>query len=211
MAPNRQVLIRNFMFLFCQHFLDQDDSNRLIEDDIVQLEVLLGGLKREHAPKIEGFAENVLLFYEEYDFKQDFRINRSTFDIILQRINIDLLPTGFGGKEAVSPAKQLLIFLWFLANPVSYRVIARTFDVSKSTARSIVVSLSSVISNLRFEIIRLPSPNHQRRTSREEAAKTRVPGIVGYIDGTHIRLSRLPNHDQDYINRKGYPSVVLQV
>jgi hypothetical protein len=31
------------------------------------------------------------------------------------------------------------------------------------------------------------------------------------IDGTHIRLANLPSNDQDYVNRKGFPSLQLQL
>ena len=38
-----------------------------------------------------------------------------------------------------------------------------------------------------------------------------LPGACGIIDGTHIQLAGALDEDQDYINRKGYPSVQLQV
>lgn len=38
-----------------------------------------------------------------------------------------------------------------------------------------------------------------------------MPNCIGFIDGTHIGLSFLPNGDKDYINRKGYPSIQLQL
>jgi len=41
--------------------------------------------------------------------------------------------------------------------------------------------------------------------------KTGLPGIVGALDGSHIRLASCPRGDTDYINRKGFPSMQLQV
>ena len=38
-----------------------------------------------------------------------------------------------------------------------------------------------------------------------------LPGVVGFLDGTHIRMSGTIGGDQDYYNRKGYPSMQLQV
>lgn len=38
-----------------------------------------------------------------------------------------------------------------------------------------------------------------------------MPNCIGFIDETHIGLSFLPNGDKDYINRKGYPSIQLQL
>lgn len=38
-----------------------------------------------------------------------------------------------------------------------------------------------------------------------------ISGAVGFIDGTHIRPTHAPDEDYDYYNRKGYPSMQLQV
>ena len=38
-----------------------------------------------------------------------------------------------------------------------------------------------------------------------------IPGVIGFIDGTHLRLPFRIKCDQDYINRKGYASILLQV
>jgi hypothetical protein len=38
-----------------------------------------------------------------------------------------------------------------------------------------------------------------------------MPNTVGVLDGSHIRLAACPQGDTDYINRKSFPSVQLQV
>lgn len=38
-----------------------------------------------------------------------------------------------------------------------------------------------------------------------------LPDIIGALDGTHIRLSSCIGGDNDYFNRKHYPSIQLQV
>lgn len=38
-----------------------------------------------------------------------------------------------------------------------------------------------------------------------------ISGAVGFIDGTHIRPTHAPDGDYDYYNRKGYPSMQLEV
>lgn len=37
------------------------------------------------------------------------------------------------------------------------------------------------------------------------------PGVIGAIDGTHIRINAPKENSADYINRKGYHSIHLQV
>lgn len=38
-----------------------------------------------------------------------------------------------------------------------------------------------------------------------------IPDTVGFLDGTHICLSLGPSGDSDYINRKSFSSMQLQV
>ena len=56
-------------------------------------------------------------------------------------------------------------------------------------------------------------PNHkeQQRISGAVADMSGVQNCIGFIDGTQIALSFIPNGDKDYINRKGFPSIQLQV
>ncbi|XP_011869570.1 PREDICTED: putative nuclease HARBI1, partial [Vollenhovia emeryi] len=37
-----------------------------------------------------------------------------------------------------------------------------------------------------------------------------IHGIVGAIDGCHIRIRRPKEHEEDYVNRKGFHSILLQ-
>jgi hypothetical protein len=38
-----------------------------------------------------------------------------------------------------------------------------------------------------------------------------MAGVVGFIDGTHIRIVRPQNHEKNYVNRKNYHSLNVQV
>ena len=56
-------------------------------------------------------------------------------------------------------------------------------------------------------------PTQARRVAISEAfrEKSGLDGIVGSIDGTHIRLVNLPGGNQDYYNRRKFPSTQLQL
>jgi len=53
----------------------------------------------------------------------------------------------------------------------------------------------------------------------EEAEKTMetikrnyaFPGVIGAIDGTHIKILAPREHNESYVNRKGFHSIQLQV
>jgi hypothetical protein len=38
-----------------------------------------------------------------------------------------------------------------------------------------------------------------------------LPGVVGFVDGGHVRLSSALGGDKDFYNRKGFPFIQLQV
>jgi len=61
------------------------------------------------------------------------------------------------------------------------------------------------------QVIRWPSPNRQRQIAGNIEQICHLPGVVGFIDGTHVRISAALKGDRDYYNRKGFPSVQLQV
>lgn len=39
----------------------------------------------------------------------------------------------------------------------------------------------------------------------------RLPGVIGFVDGTHIAIAKPADHEELYINRKGFHSVNAQI
>jgi len=62
-----------------------------------------------------------------------------------------------------------------------------------------------------FQIISWPDHQEQQDIAVQFQLQSQLPGITGALDGTHIQLAGAIGGDADYINRKGFPSVQLQV
>ena len=60
-------------------------------------------------------------------------------------------------------------------------------------------------------MINWPDPNTQLAISRQFQLQSGLRGIIGSLDGTHIRLSSRPGGDKDYFNCKNFPSIEFQV
>ena len=58
-----------------------------------------------------------------------------------------------------------------------------------------------------FQVLKWPNQQQQDEIARVD----QLPDIVGCLDGTHIRLAYCPKSDRDYINRKNFPSMQLQL
>lgn len=58
--------------------------------------------------------------------------------------------------------------------------------------------------------IKWPEVHELLQIQQKFAAMNGFPGVVGVIDGCHIRISAPIEHSNSYINRKGFHSIVLQ-
>ncbi|XP_018353533.1 PREDICTED: putative nuclease HARBI1 [Trachymyrmex septentrionalis] len=113
------------------------------------------------------------------------------------------------GRHSISPEKQLFIAIWTMATPNSYRCVSDRFDVGKATWHSVQRVVNALYANVTKFI---------RRPTREEAEETieiiqrnhTFSGVIDVIDGTH-KLTAPKDHNESYVNRKGFHSIQLQV
>ena len=98
-----------------------------------------------------------------------------------------------------------------MANTNSFREISDKFDVSQSSAHRVIASILGVISRLSTRYIRWPNAPQKARSSGSFCHTSGgIHHIIGAIDGCHIKITRPQCHGDDYINRKGYFSILLQ-
>lgn len=86
--------------------------------------------------RILEYAENTVPVFSTTYFKFHFRISKEMFEVILQHIGGELLPSHVGGSDETVPSKQVLLFLWYLANHHFMREISHIFDLSMSTVHA---------------------------------------------------------------------------
>jgi hypothetical protein len=60
-------------------------------------------LPRKHVPRIHNFAEDTVQRYSTEDFRSRFRLNKTTFGIMLQIVAPSLTAVHEGGKEETTP------------------------------------------------------------------------------------------------------------
>lgn len=73
-------------------------------------------------PKIRNYVEDVVNNYTEIEFRENFRMGKRTFDYVLMLIKDKISTSGVdNGRQTIDGKTQLLITLWYLATPDSYR------------------------------------------------------------------------------------------
>jgi len=108
---------------------------------------------------------------------------------------------------------QLLVTLRFYATGTFQLVVGDTFSINKATVCRIVHRVSKAIASLRSQYVKFPLPGQEQRdTMQLFYSKSKIPGIIGAIDCTHVAIQSPGNDDAEiYRNRKGYFSVNVQL
>ncbi|KAI7793029.1 putative nuclease HARBI1-like [Triplophysa rosa] len=98
-----------------------------------------------------------------------------------------------------------------LGSCTEYRVISNQFGVHKSTVKKFVyLFCKGMVQGPIKQLIWVPNEEEATEIARRFQEAHNIPQIMGLKDGTHIPI--LPPSDgyKDFVNRKGWPSYVLQ-
>ncbi|XP_036326949.1 putative nuclease HARBI1 [Rhagoletis pomonella] len=149
----------------------------------------------------EGNAQH---YYESY------RMDKNSFQLLCEKLAPYLpCPAVFVTPPLPIP-KQVALCLYKLATCAEYRVVGDVFGVHKSTVHKYFHLVVKAILQLRREFLYFPALEEAKKIAAAFEKLTNLPNIVGAIDRTHIPI--LPPNDgyQDYVNKKGWPSIVTQ-
>ncbi|KAG5880713.1 hypothetical protein JTB14_025556 [Gonioctena quinquepunctata] len=163
--------------------------------------------------KVEHFAEETVPHFTDMQFKQHFRMSPQTFEDFLRKLHTvaghDAVAVG---HPEIALEKEAMIALWCLANMESFRSVSDRFGVSKSTCWAVLYRTCFKILKLNqiFNIISWPS--RQRAFDIAEAFReiNGFEGVIGCIEGSHIRILPPKKYPNSYCNRKNFHSILLQ-
>jgi len=115
-------------------------------------------------------------------------------------------------NRALTVRQQLLMTLRFLATGAFLQVIGDTFGVDVATVSRVVTEVTDCLFRLKDVVIRFPmSDADRRRVMTGFYAIRGFPGVIGCIDGTHVRIISPGGPDEvSYVNRKSFHSINVQ-
>lgn len=155
--------------------------------------------------------DNIVSSYDEIEFQRHFRLQRSTFEKLLQVIAPLLcINQSRTGRPQVDPQKQLLAVLWILATPDSYRSIGLKFGMAKSTLSVCFMRVIKALCNIAPTIIKWPQGADVGKSKESFKKLSNIPNVIGVIDGSYIPIKAPKDHPEVYINRKCFHAITLQ-
>ena len=129
------------------------------------------------------------------------------------------------GRLVILPQKQILIFLWGMANQEPARTIADRFDITRSSYNRVFWRVVTAAVDLRHEYIKWPTGEYHKCLSKclpftgnnlleissSFEDEGRFPGVIGIIDGTHVKIRTSESEPEANINCKKFHSLNVQV
>ncbi|XP_024858087.1 protein ALP1-like [Kryptolebias marmoratus] len=148
-----------------------------------------------------------LWFDVEAELKQDFRLSRRTMHGLQRLLQRDQ-DHGWGNQL------EVLIYVYWLAHGLSYRVVSSVFNVPRSTVHRIIHKVAQSIWLHLHQAISFPQTEDLQEAGRrfvELSGTAAFSSVVGVIDSTHIKIRPPQQHRSDYLNHEGFCSVNMQV
>lgn len=181
----------------------------------VALLLLVLNVPRERSvwmhPRTDAWFLLAYQFYTDTQWYENFRVTKQTFTFIVALIEDDIKRKTTVLREPISVQKRVAITFYFFSSTAEYRTIANLFGVSRSFVCKCVKDVcTALINRLQSKFIFLPKGHELENIINTYKRKWGFPACFGAIDGTHIPIIAPTQNHADYINRKGYHSVVMQ-
>ncbi len=137
--------------------------------------------------------------------------SRGSFNRLCHMMERVMIPSKDTVRAPVPLAVRVAIVLYKLGSCAEYRVVANQLGVHKCTVKIFVYMFChGVVGSIITQLIIVPTVEQASAIAQRYEQTNGIPQITGCVDGTHIPV--LPPSDgyRDLVNRKEWPSDVLQ-
>uniref|UniRef100_A0A6P7HA58 Nuclease HARBI1 n=1 Tax=Diabrotica virgifera virgifera TaxID=50390 RepID=A0A6P7HA58_DIAVI len=187
-------------------------KNKIQSKNLILSEKVIEIFSRNSRGCIKGYVNSVVSTYSEKEFIMHFRLSGKLVDYLVQEFqkNKEFRKLRRNGRLR-SAKEHILLFLWFAGHESScFRDIADRFDVTISTVHRMVKRVASFISSLSKDVIKWPDQNEAKLSAEQFFQLSGFPGVIGCIDGSHIKIDPPKSGKDEYIDRKGDVTIHLQ-
>ncbi|CAL1267507.1 unnamed protein product [Larinioides sclopetarius] len=143
-------------------------------------------------------------------FKNFVRMSSADFEKLICLIGPKVAKKNTKFRAAIPVDERLAITLRFLATGDSYSSLDYLTGVSKQSISFIVMDVCRALIQVLKSYIELPStPEEWTAVAADFEKKWQFPHCIGAMDGKHVEIECPPNSVSDFINYKGFFSIVL--
>jgi len=165
-------------------------------------------LRRTYRERRYIFAE-----YNDAELLKRFRLDRSGIIAVTDLVR-DKLQSKTERNRPLSPETKVAITLRYLATGKMQQCSCDDFGTTQPTISRAISQTIDALADPEVLCQFVEFPHTQREVQQRQAEfmqATQFPGVVGVIDGTHIRIVAPHVNEHLYVNRKRYHSINVQV
>lgn len=108
------------------------------------------------------------------------------------------------------PDVYVYLFTWYIANTETFQQVADRFGVTLRTAFNIINSVTQWMANVKIKsAVKWPDTQERNRISKSFESQHGLPGAVGVLDCTHIKVTAPSMCTYHYYNRRRFHSIQL--
>lgn len=145
--------------------------------------------------------------FTDEDLRTQFRFGRQGIGYITN-LTADELHHSTHRNHALPLLQQVLIALRFYAS--GSFLLGDTACVDKSTVSRVVTNVSSALIAKQSKFITWPKDAEVAEVKNSFYRRGGFPCVISCVDGSHIRIQAPNEHENAYVNRKGFHSINVQ-
>ncbi|XP_030834470.1 putative nuclease HARBI1, partial [Strongylocentrotus purpuratus] len=143
-------------------------------------------------------------------FLMRFRFDREGIIEITGMIHDDIAPRA-NRNHAIQPVDKVCAALHFYATGCFQNTDGDTMKISQPSISRIIHQVSLALVRRLGEHVRLPNEEERRVNADTFYRMANFPGIIGLIDGTNVRIQAPTENEEQFVNRKRYHSINVQI
>ena len=156
------------------------------------------------------FELEAMAWWEEDRWMENFRMSMRSFQKLCDLLR-SLAPSENTVRDPIPLETRIAMGLYHLASCGELRLTSNQFGRGKTSVyRHLLRFIHAINTYLLKDYIFMPDQHEARLIAERWASKYNLLQVYGAIDGTHIPIMAPSEGYRDYVNRKQWPSVVLQ-
>ncbi|XP_050301055.1 putative nuclease HARBI1 [Anthonomus grandis grandis] len=194
-----------------EELLTSSDTSASSDDLEGVLEVVIPEVL-QHRQKNENYAESIMPMYTEQEFLEHFKVPRLVvIELARDFQESEYYPKKDTGFLRIGAEKSICIFIWYASHEAaSFRDVSDRFNIAISTLHVLIHNVTYFLSNKSKEVICWPTEN-EKVVIEQQFLEMGFPGVLGAMDGSHVRIDQPKNDPESYLNRKKFYSIQFQV
>ena len=154
---------------------------------------------------------NPLEKYNDLELYSKFSLDRYAIMELTDLLS-DTLEAPTLRNHPIPPLLQVCTALRFYATGTFQDVCADLSDIPQPSVSRIVHRVSdAMVQILLPQVVKFPTNNDAPRVQHDFFKMARFPGVVGIVDGTHVKIQAPTEHEDVLVCRKMYNSINVQV